>query len=147
MGLFDFIGKSKRQREIDKIIEESKKYLRDGKYNNAYIALKSVVYGKTKDDLSYRRDEVAKLFEESRMYSRTDLKRRDAKKESKDTATQCYEKAIAAGMSEAKALYKAAKSIDLSDKMPKDEKEAAQWLLQKEEAYSWYAKAADTGYE
>ncbi|MBQ6896664.1 MAG: sel1 repeat family protein [Oscillospiraceae bacterium] len=46
MGLFDFTGKGKRRKEIDKIIEDSKGYLQQGAHYYAFVALKDIVFGK-----------------------------------------------------------------------------------------------------
>ena len=145
MGLFDFTGKGKRRKEIDKIIEDSKGYLQQGAHYHAFVALKDIVFSKDETDRSYRRDEVEALYAESRKAARTDEIRNQAKKEAKDKAWQWYKAATSMGLSEGDALCAAAKYIDLGDEKPKDEAEAQRWQLYMEEVFSWYRKAAENG--
>ena len=86
MGLFDFIVKSKRQREIDKIIEKSKEYLQQGQHYYAYMELIDIICGKTEDDKTYRKDEVAALYAESQREVRNGERRKNLKSEAEQAA-------------------------------------------------------------
>ena len=151
MGLFDFIVKSKRQREIDKIIEKSKEYLQQGQHYYAYMELIDIICGKTEDDKTYRKDEVAALYAESQREVRNGERRKNLKSEAEQAAADCRENAITEAITEditdGDALYEAAKQLDLGDKKPKNEKEAAHWQKQMEEAYRLYEKAAEKDVE
>ena len=65
MGLFDLIGKSKRQKEIDRIIEKAKNYIEKGDYTSARNILYEIVMSDDETDCSYRWDEVEELYAKS----------------------------------------------------------------------------------